>query len=383
MTTAQEPGFPSAESAAATALKRLQTAYRYWREYLKLHRPSGGKPNDDQATQILVCFNQFGKQQDLSPDRLNRLILAVDRSKSLLESALSWEAASVGAKGTQTDQNRGTQWRLVMAWCGLEELIMTIYKLKNGVPRDDIGRFLSGIHADSPMSVPPPRLTKKLLKWREESNLDILTFLDSRKQAKDILNCWLVRGQKLNRRADILVLAQAFRHATAHGALSATKVRDWGMRDAFDRLIVEIGVVGAAAIEQLLHATDHTDRVKQNRSLDGKQKALNLRQPHAEAVMRGAQILEYSKATIIRGRIYIYASNTRLDPEDELEQMSQYGMSGIEGDQLQRGVILGTAELTGCTGSNGKYFWQFQKPERRKRVRVPANQPRSMWFTPF
>ena len=371
---------PSAESDTASALKRLNTAYRHWRESLKLDGKSGRISDDEQSRQILVCFNRFGKEQNENVDRANRLILAVDRSKSLLESALSWDDASVGSKGNTTDQDRGRQWRLVIAWCGLEELVNSIMEDRRW---GAIDTFLRNCDLDPMPEFEPPRSSRKLTKWREDSDLDILDFLSPNKQGREILRRWLVVGKSLNSRTDILTLAQNFRHATAHGALSATKLREWGMRDALDRLIIEIGLVGAAAIEQLLHATDHTDRVKQNRSLDGKQKALNLRQPHAEAVMRGAQILEYSKATIIRGRIYIYASNTRLDPEDELEQMSQYGMSGIEGDQLQRGVILGTAELTGCTGSNGKYFWQFQKPERRKRVRVPANQPRSMWFTPF
>ena len=380
MTTAQESKSPSAESTAAMALKRLQTAYRHWREFLKLDAKSGRIPDDEQARQILVCFNRFGKEQNESADRASRLILAVDRSKSLLESALSWDDASVGANGTQTDQDRGTQWRLVMAWCGLEELIDSIMEKRTW---GTIDLFVGSCNLDPMLEFASPRSTKKLVKWREESHLDILSFLDSRGQGKNIIERWLVKGQNLKSKADILVLAQALRHATAHGTLSATKIREWGMREAFDRLIIEIGLVGAAAIEQLPHATDHTARVKQNRSLDGKQKALNLRQPHAEAVIRGAQILEYSKSTIIRGRIYIYASSTCLNPEDEIEHMGQYGMSGIECDQLQRGVILGTAELTDCTGTKGEYHWHFRSPERHKRVRAPTNQPRSTWFTPF
>ena len=41
-------------------------------------------------------------------------------------------------------------------------------------------------------------------------------------------------------------------------------------------------------------------------------KALSIRQPHAEAIMRGVKPIEYRfRSTNVRGKIYIYASTGR------------------------------------------------------------------------
>ena len=54
-----------------------------------------------------------------------------------------------------------------------------------------------------------------------------------------------------------------------------------------------------------------------------KMRALSIRQPHAEAILRGVKTTEYrSRATKIRGRIYIYASLGRYGPEVEAEMMA-------------------------------------------------------------
>jgi hypothetical protein len=84
--------------------------------------------------------------------------------------------------------------------------------------------------------------------------------------------------------------------------------------------------------------------------------ALAIRQPHAEAVMRGAKVIEYrSSRTSIRGRILIYASLGRYDAATEAEMMLEYGIDGLARDSLPRGLIVGSVELFDCLPTGDGY----------------------------
>jgi hypothetical protein len=367
---------------AAAALQSLRVAYRRWRDFLSVGFRQSGPANDDEARRVVKCFDSFGKDQPPISDRARRLILAIDRSKALLESALAWEDACIGVRGNKTDADRGAQWRLVMAWCGLEELIDTIMR---GRTCDHITTFVRGCTLPAPEPFPPPKITAELTKWRTHPDLDMLEFLDPRGQGRRIIESWLVKGNPICHRTDVLLLAQALRHATAHGALSPAKVRGWGMCGAADRLVVEIGDVAAAAMEQLTATLTDARGLGKNRSADGRIRALNVRQPYAEAIMRGQRPFHcYGTATPTRGRIYIYASHSRPTPEEEADVLGARGMEDVDCDALPHRMILGTVELYDCVAeASGKYRWCLRAPERFKRVRAPKNRPQATWFTPF
>ena len=109
-------------------------------------------------------------------------------------------------------------------------------------------------------------------------------------------------------------------------------------------------------------------------------RALSIRQPHAEAIMRGVKTIEYrSRATRIRGRIYIYASLGRYSAEDEAKMMEDYGIDDVLCHDLPRGVIIGKVELYECNDGD----WHVRNPERTKRLRKPKNHPQPVWFNPF
>lgn len=106
-------------------------------------------------------------------------------------------------------------------------------------------------------------------------------------------------------------------------------------------------------------------------------RALSIRQPYAEQILRGKKKVEYrSRPTNIRERIYIYASLTPGYPED------WEGMKMQPGD-LPTGVLVGTVEITNCTGKPGDYEWYLAKPERLKRKLKPKKHPQPTWFYPF
>jgi hypothetical protein len=109
-------------------------------------------------------------------------------------------------------------------------------------------------------------------------------------------------------------------------------------------------------------------------------RALSIRQPHAEAIMRGVKKIEYrSGPTKIRGRILIYASLGRYSAEVESKMMAQYRIKDVTCHDLRRGVLIGSVELFECDGGN----WHVRKPERAKRLIQPTKQPQPVWFFPF
>lgn len=111
-----------------------------------------------------------------------------------------------------------------------------------------------------------------------------------------------------------------------------------------------------------------------------KLKALSIRQPWAELIMRGEKAVEFrSQPTKVRGRVYIYASLTKPDVSDR-EICQDVGCSW---DDLPKGVLVGTVEISDCDGSGGEYEWQLANPQRLETPIEPNEQPQPVWFHPF
>jgi hypothetical protein len=108
-----------------------------------------------------------------------------------------------------------------------------------------------------------------------------------------------------------------------------------------------------------------------------KLRALSVRQPYAEQILRGTKKIEYrSRATKIRGKFLIYASLTP-GPLKEFDKL------GLQPGNLPTGVLVGTAELVDCTGRPGAYEWHLRNPARRARPEKPKKHPQPVWFNPF
>jgi hypothetical protein len=109
-------------------------------------------------------------------------------------------------------------------------------------------------------------------------------------------------------------------------------------------------------------------------------KALSVRQPHAEAIVRGIKSVDSrSSATRFRGRILIYASLSRYDAQDEEKMMKEYGIDDVAINDLPRGVLIGTVELHNSDGGE----WNLRDPERLDTPVKPTKQPKPVWFNPF
>jgi hypothetical protein len=106
-------------------------------------------------------------------------------------------------------------------------------------------------------------------------------------------------------------------------------------------------------------------------------RALSIRQPFAEMILRGTKKVEYRTIpTNIRERVYIYASKTPGD-EDAFKKIK------MKPGDLPVGVLVGTVEITDCTGMPGDYEWHLSKPERLSKPLEPENRPQPVWFHPF
>src|SRR5487761_1872329 len=109
-------------------------------------------------------------------------------------------------------------------------------------------------------------------------------------------------------------------------------------------------------------------------------KALSIRQPWAELILRGDKTVEYrTQPTKTRGRVYIYAALGSADLADA-EVLRLLGSPLVE---VPRGVIVGTVEINDCVGSDGEYEWCLANPERLDPPIAPAEQPQPVWFHPF
>ncbi len=147
------------------------------------------------------------------------------------------------------------------------------------------------------------------------------------------------------------------------------------MRDAIetDRTAIESKVDEQLTVPATLEPLGISDSVDQAR-------ALSIRQPHAEAIMRGIKETEYrSVTTKIRGRIMIYAGQGRYSADDESEMMADYGITDVECDDLPRGVIIGSVDLYDSDEGD----WHLRNPIRATELIKPIAHPQPMWFRPF
>jgi len=126
-------------------------------------------------------------------------------------------------------------------------------------------------------------------------------------------------------------------------------------------------------------------------------RALSIRQPYAELILRGIKTVEYrTRATRIIGeRFHIYASKTPASrpiwsedlqvgrpPKWMIELAEQIGL--MEPDALlPTGVIVGSAVIEKVTQNDDLFEWHLIEVERATRPRRPAKHPQTVWFKPF
>ena len=118
-------------------------------------------------------------------------------------------------------------------------------------------------------------------------------------------------------------------------------------------------------------------------------RALSIRQPYAEMILRGEKTIEYrSRPTKIIGeRFYIYASKNRGQVSGIRGQGHAADSCLLPPDSLLRGVIVGTAVISHVTNGgppgSSAYEWHLTDVQRIKHPRKPQRMPQPVWFKPF
>ena len=108
-----------------------------------------------------------------------------------------------------------------------------------------------------------------------------------------------------------------------------------------------------------------------------KMRALSIRQPWAEEILRKEKKFEYRKTPcrILNERVYIYAS-----PIVEKKEINEFAKINMKPGDLPTRVLVGTIEFDECSGSSGNYSWRIKNPKRLKRLRKPKARPMPIWF---
>jgi len=105
-------------------------------------------------------------------------------------------------------------------------------------------------------------------------------------------------------------------------------------------------------------------------------RALSIAQPFYEQVFRGEKKIEYRGfKTNVRGLVYLYATKK--------PRMDCFDGCGFSVNDVSLGKIVGTVELTDCTGSEGNYQWHLEKPKRFKSPIEAARHPQPSFFFAF
>ena len=108
-----------------------------------------------------------------------------------------------------------------------------------------------------------------------------------------------------------------------------------------------------------------------------RRRALSIRQPYAEEILRGTKQYEYrsTRTRILNERVYIYAS---MQPGE----IKRFESLGLEPGDLPTGVLVGTMEIEECVRNRTGWAWRIKNPQRLKRLRKPAGKPQPVWFYP-
>lgn len=194
---------------------------------------------------------------------VDAVLSALARGKPLVEAAVRWSDPSVGQRSpgsvTETDRFRGEQWRLVMVYGGFQTVVKALMGVQRGVRLEPalVDRFIERARPPAYPGLPSPRVREADLEEVFRAPLTdvthpLLVFLDLGWASTRNLYRWLVEGRSVETWARALRLARALRDATAHGALSASRAKQWQLRPALRTLTENVGQLVAAALEELV-----------------------------------------------------------------------------------------------------------------------------------
>ena len=206
-------------------------------------------------------ISYFNSLHSAEPDYIDDVIQALSRGFNLMKSGLEWQEPAAGHNSIEepndTHKARGIQWRLVMAYNGFEMVTKTLLIKEKYLTPETIKDFTNKCYLPDYSSLNPPATTRvNLEKWlnkpsREEKSA-IADFLSLENGDKTIIEEWIVKSTPVTNWTEAVRLAKALRNATAHGALSASKVKSWGLQKPLLTLSDNLGEIVLAGMRKLI-----------------------------------------------------------------------------------------------------------------------------------
>jgi hypothetical protein len=180
----------------------------------------------------------------------NAKVLGIIRGHEMMAQAKLWAEPSIGPG--KTAPARGRQWRLVMAYGGLELLIKSLSGTKgNGLDEKILENLFGKLSLPTFEPLEPPAIDKSSLKeWIEEEDAsDVLDILKKENGDRKRFDAWLIKQQPVTTWVDGILLTKSLGSATVHGALSPTKIIEWKLGDTLSRLTDYIFRIDEAIFE--------------------------------------------------------------------------------------------------------------------------------------
>jgi hypothetical protein len=170
---------------------------------------------------VASCIRSFAGIECANP---RRVIQGVGSGLRLIHNAEKWSKPQVGPGAQNTTLSRGQQWRLVMAYSGLEIMAKALQGNFSNQSVPGVRKFFSylGVYASEFVPLPVCKQSS-----RSKTPEDLLDFLRADNSDRQLLQKWISpanhEGKKYDwNRSEAIELARIIRNLTAHGILSAT-----------------------------------------------------------------------------------------------------------------------------------------------------------------
>ncbi|MEB3179660.1 MAG: hypothetical protein VKL59_11590 [Nostocaceae cyanobacterium] len=235
-----------------------------WRDLWQVFGESESWDSDPvKCKEIQQRLSRFNRSHSDDSEHINNVIQALSKGYNLLKSGIEWHEPVIGHQSidklNNTHKARGVQWKLVMVWGGFETITKIILPKPNKKNNFKviIQNFIDELELPMYVELTAPDSTRaNLEKWLAKPNCGKSTalsyFLSLQNTDQEIIDHWIIQSQPISTWGEAVRLAKAMRNATAHGALSASKVKQWGMQKSLLTLSDNLGEIVVAGLQKLI-----------------------------------------------------------------------------------------------------------------------------------
>ncbi|MBI4780923.1 MAG: hypothetical protein HY785_06320 [Oscillatoriophycideae cyanobacterium NC_groundwater_1537_Pr4_S-0.65um_50_18] len=236
-----------------------------WSQLLQNFGGYGGwRNNSELCTKLHTKLNSFSSKHIDSAEHVEIVLYSLSRGYWLMKAALDWENPYAGKEPISplsVSMLRGLQWRLVMAYNAFELICVALMQSKTLSPKiisDFVQKCQLKEYADPITS--PNKDRAGLKQWLDSSVITdegtegeaLLDFLGLRCGDRKMFQSWVLAESPVDTWDGSILLAKALRNMSAHGALSASKVGELGLRQPLAVLPGDLSEVVHKALQQLL-----------------------------------------------------------------------------------------------------------------------------------